>query len=260
MTRPLSVLLGVTALAVAVVTLAAPELLLGPDAMNGSARGTALVMLVVALPAYAVAVIRTRAGSFPAELVLTGITAYLLYNAVMFVFATPFNRLFLLYVAMLGLAIVALVTEALETWRRADAEMQVPPRWVVGYALVVVALNVLVWLAAIVPAVLGDDPQEVLDGTGVATNPVYVQDLAFWLPVLAWLALGAWRGHRPRAALLTAGLVMWVIEGLGVAVDQWWAHHADPSSPVASAAAVPLFLVIAAGALLPAVSALRRIR
>ncbi|WP_395659858.1 hypothetical protein [Nocardioides sp.] len=253
-------LLGAVALAVAVATLAAPGLLRGPDAMDGSAQGTALVMLLVGLPTYAASAVWTRAGSFAGELVLTGVTAYLLYNAVMFVFAAPFNRLFLLYVAMLGLAIAALAHEVLEVWRRADRDMEVPPRWVAGYVLVVVALNALVWLGGVVPAVLGDDPGAVLEGTGVATNPVYVQDLAFWLPVMAWLGIGAWQGHRPRAALVAAGLVMWVVEAVGVAVDQWWAHAADPSSPVASAGAVPLFLAVAVVATVPTAVSLRSAR
>ncbi|MCB0895860.1 MAG: hypothetical protein H6529_05900 [Nocardioides sp.] len=253
-------LLGTVALAVAVATLLAPDVLRGPEAMDGSAQGTALVLLVVGIPTYAVSAVWTRAGSFGAELVLTGVTAYLLYNAVMFVFATPFNRLFLLYVAMLGLALATLVHEVLEVWRRADRSMAVPPRWVAVYVLVVVALNALAWLARVVPAVLGDDPASLLDGTGVATNPVYVQDLAFWLPVMAWLGIGTWQGHAPRAALATAGIVMWVLESVGVAVDQWWAHAADPASPVASSAAVPLFLAVAAVALVPAVVSVRRSR
>ncbi len=254
---PLVVLLGAVALAVAVLTLAAPGVLRGPDAMDGSAQGTALVMLLVGLPAYVVSAVWTRAGSFCAELVLTGVTAYLLYNAVMFLVATPLNRLFLHYVAMLGLAVVTLTHEALEVWQRAAREMSLPPRWVAGYVLVVVVLNALAWLGRIVPALVGDDPGSLLEGTGVATNPVYVQDLAFWLPVMAWLGLGTWQGHRPRAALAVAGLVMWLVEAVGVAVDQWWAHAADPASPVASLGGAWLFLAVALVALVPTVVSLR---
>lgn len=247
------------ALAVAVATLAVPGALRGPDAMNGSAQGTALVMLLVGLPAYVVSAIWARAGSYCAEVVLTGVTAYLLYNAVMFAFATPVNRFFLLYVALLGLALFALVHEVLEVWHRADRVRALPPHWVAGYVLAVAALNALAWLAQVVPATLGDSPGSLLDGTGLTTNPVYVQDLAFWLPAMAWLGIGMWRGHGPRAALATAGLVMWVVEAIGVAADQWWAHAADPTSPVASAAAVPLFLAVAVIGAVPALVALRAI-
>ena len=46
-------------------------------------------------------------------------------------------------------------------------------------------------------------------------------------------------------------LVMYFIEGLGVAADQWYGSAADPTSSVASAAAVPMFLVLAVIGLVP---------
>ena len=49
-------------------------------------------------------------GSVRAVIVWLGATAYLLYNSVMFLFATPFNRLFLLYVAMCALSIWTAIT------------------------------------------------------------------------------------------------------------------------------------------------------
>ena len=47
-------------------------------------------------------------GSARGLAVWMGTAAYLTYNAVMFCFATPFNRLFPLYVAMLSLSVFLL--------------------------------------------------------------------------------------------------------------------------------------------------------
>ena len=249
--------------ALAVVGMAAtglsllPGVLRGPAVMNGSLRGTALVMLVVGVPLLVVAGVGSRRGSARAELVRTGATAYLLYNAVLLVFGTPFNRLFLLYVALLGLAVWTLADAAVHVWQRTVGPPLAVPRWAPGYLAVVVVLNALAWLARVVPAVVTGHPGDLLGGTGLPTNPVIAQDLAFWLPAMGWLALGAWRGHAPRVALAAGGAVFWVVEGLGVAVDQWWGHVADPSSTVASAAAVPLFLALAVVGLLPARALLR---
>jgi hypothetical protein len=187
----------------------------------------------------------------------TGAAAYLVYNAVLFVFATPFNRAFLVYEAMLGLGIVSLAALGSELWRRVSALSAPPPRWVAVFLWSVVGLNLLVWLSAIVPALLAADPRSMLDGTGLPTNPVYVEDLAFWLPAIGWLALGVWRRHPPRTALASAALWFWLVEAIGVAVDQTWGHHAGPASPVASDAAAVLFACTAVVGAVPLVRLLR---
>lgn len=256
MERRLTPALGAVTAAAAALSLL-PGALGGPAVMNGSARGTVLVVLVVGLPLLTLSSVAARRGSLRAELARTGTTAYLAYNAVLLVFGTPFNRLFLLYVAMLGLAVWTLADAAVHVWQRTAGLRMTAPRWTAWYLAVVVVLNAAAWLAKVVPAVAGRHPSDVLDGTGLPTNPVIAQDLAFWLPVMGWLALGIWRGHAPRVALAAAGAVFWVVEALGVAVDQWWGHAADPASPVASAAGIPLFLVLAAAGVLPARALLR---
>src|SRR4051794_8575137 len=84
------------------VMLLDPGVLRGPAAMNGSARGTALTVLVVAAPFLVVSVMAARRGSSLALLTWLGALGMLAYNALMFLFATPFNRLFPLYVACLA--------------------------------------------------------------------------------------------------------------------------------------------------------------
>jgi hypothetical protein len=226
----------------AAATLAWPGLLTGTAVMNGSARGTALVVLVLAVPMLAASLAGLLGPSW-SVVGAVGATSYLLYNAVLLAFATPLNHVFLAYVAMLGLAfwtLVVLVHDIGVGATGGSTEHRVAAVWI----FVVVALNAVAWLAAVVPATLGDHPASVLDGTGLTTNPVYVQDLALWLPAMAWVAVQLWQG---RARLLGAGaLVFWALEGIGVAVDQWWGHAADPTSGVASATAVPLFVVVAA--------------
>jgi hypothetical protein len=107
--------------------------------------------------------------------------------------------------------------------------------------------------------VLDDDPTDWLAGTGLTTNPIIAQDLAFWLPAMAWLGWGVWKARPPMVALAAAGLVFWVLESVGIAVDQWWGHQADPSSTWASAGAVPMFVVLALVGLLPTLRLLRAV-
>ena len=224
----LSWALAAATFAACVVTLTVTDLLSGTPVMNGSAKGTALVALVVAVPVLLISTSRARAGSIRALVVTTGITAYLLYNGVMFIFATPFNQAFLLYAAMLGLALWTLSALSLALWNRVGELVTDVPWWVPAYIWLVVVLNATAWLARVLPATIDDAPMQWLAGTGLTTNPVIAQDLAFWLPVMAWLGWGVWQARPPAVALAAAGLVFWVVESLGVAVDQWWGHRLTP--------------------------------
>jgi hypothetical protein len=254
--------LAVVATAVAVLSLTLPSLLSGVEAAKGSLRGTALVMVCVAVPVLILAMSLTTRGSARGFVVWLGAAGYLLYQAVLFCFATPLNNLFLLYVAYLGLALWSLVT----VLHAADLQAfgarlapAMPMRWITGFALVLVLLNAGAWLVRIVPAVFSRNPASLLEGTGLLTNPVYVQDLAVWLPLLAAAALAGRR--RATWGLLVTGamLAMFVLEGIGVATDQWFGSRADPTSGIASSSMVPAFAAVALIVAVPLVCYLRNI-
>jgi hypothetical protein len=127
---------------------------------------------------------------------------------------------------MIGIAVSIDVDDVA---RRCDRTL--PVRSIAAYLGAVVAINAL---------------SELLDGMGIATVPTYVQDLAFWLPLLT---IGAWLlwHRRPWGFLIAgAGLAFWTVEAATVAVDQWFGHRADPWSDVASNAMVVPFAVMAA--------------
>ena len=256
--RRMTVLLAVVSALAAAGTAFIPPMLTGTAVMNGSARGTALVVLLVAVPALAGSMRAAHRGSIRALAIWLGTVGYLTYNAVMFCFATPFNRLFPLYVAMLSLGVFLLAGLAVHASAvgRVLAASRCPS-WVAVYIWVVVALNSLLWLRGVASAVLADEPTSFLDGTGLTTNPVYVQDLAFWLPVMAWLGYSLARSRRDRLVLIAGGLVFWVVEGLGVAVDQWMGYRADPTTVWASAGAAWLFVATTVIGLIPAWAVLR---
>ena len=251
-----SVALTAVAATAAAATLFGSGALRGTAVMNGSARGTALVALFVAVPLLALSMVAAGRGSARALIAWLGAVTYLLYNAVLFLLATPFNRLFLLYAAMFALAFWSAVTLLHRMDVPAFGERfsaRLPARALATYLAAVAAFNALAWLAQVVPAVLSDQPPAFLVGTGLTTNPIYAQDLSFWIPLTAVTAWWLWR-RRPWGLVIAGALLTnLVVESVGIAVDQAFGHAADPASTVASMAAVPLFVAIATIGLVPLV-------
>ena len=238
-----------------------PGLLKGPAVMDGSARGTALVLVAVALPALVVSMLLAVRGVHRAVITWLSALLFVAYNSVLLLFMTPFNAAFLVYVAMLS-------TSAWALWTLVSAvhveelggrfAPTAPAKAVAWYVWVVVALNATAWLRQVVPALTTSGTPAFLEGTGASTSALYAQDLALWLPLLAvaawWLHQGVARGY----VVVTALLGTLVIESISVAVDQWWGHRADPVSAVASADVVLPFLGLAVVGLIPVVLMLRR--
>lgn len=252
--RLMSALLVAAAAVGAAGTVLDAGALRGPHAMQGSARGTALVLVTLALPTLLVAAERAARGSARGVIVWLGALGYVVYNSVLLLFGTPANRYLPAYIAMLGLGLfaVAALVSAVDLGALDDATWpSLPARGLAAYIGVVVGLNALLWLRGLLPGLDASGAPSYLDGTGLTTSPTYVQDLAFWLPMMA---LGAvWLAQRdPRGVLVAgAGLAMWVLESASVALDQWWGSHADPSSPAVSSTVVPFFAAYAVAGLVP---------
>jgi hypothetical protein len=258
----LSSLLAVVAAAASATMWLWPDLLTGAPAMDGSARGTALVVLVAGVPLLVWSMWATSRGSARAVFVWAGSVAFLLYQSVLYALATPFNPLFLLYEAMLALGIWSAVTLISQVGVRRLPELfdeRAPVRSMAGFLWVAVSLNAAAWLAVVVPALSDTESPAFLVGTGLTTNPIYVQDLAVWLPMMAVAAWWLW--HRDGRGLLLGGamLIAWVLEPLTIAVDQWVGVAADPTATYVSTSVIPIMLGLAMIMAVPAFLFLRSV-
>jgi hypothetical protein len=180
---------SVGALAASAASYSIPDVLGVPPVAQGNPRGTALVIMVLALPSLVTAMFFTRRDSARALVVWLGALAYIVYQSVLVLFATPFNSLFLIYVAMLSAAFWSIVQTVHLVAFRARFDGMLAVRSIALYVAVLAVLNAAVWLRAIISAVRSEQPATFLDGSGVTTNPVFIQDLAIWLPLLI---CGAW--------------------------------------------------------------------
>ncbi len=245
------------------VPLLAPAVLRGPAVTAGNLRGTALVVLAVGLPALVAGAWATARHSARGLVVWLGAQGYVAYQAVLFCLGTPMNRLFLLHVAWLALSVWTLLVTLSQVDVRAWASRAgagLPARGLATAVAAVAVLTALAWLARTVPDAVGPTPGAVLDGSGMTASPVWVQDLAVWVPAAVVVAGWAWR-RRPAGLLgIGAFLVVDAVELLGIASDQWFGARADAGHPdLASAAAVPPFLVGAAVLAVLAVVHLRHV-
>jgi hypothetical protein len=241
-------------IALAVVTTVATGLsafgdtLRGPDVMKGSARGTAIVVLFVTVPFLSASMRSTVRGSVVALLVWLGTVAHILYQSLLFLFGTPFNDVFLLYVAMASLALWSLIVilASIDAGAvRARIEPTLPVRPIAVYVWVIVALNGALWLKMAASGIGAEGTPAFLVGTGLPTNPVYAEDLVFWLPLMAVAAWWLWLRLDRGYVVIGAMLAMWFVESITVAVDQWLGHRADPTSDVATLGGTYLFAALA---------------
>jgi uncharacterized protein (TIGR03382 family) len=243
----LSGALAVITVLAALTPLGARDAMRGPAAMVGSMQGTAIVLLAVTVPLLVVSMIAVSRGRGAWLIGWLGALGSIAYQAVLFLFAVPFNAFFHLYVAMLSLAIwsiIALLGPLPVDRAAARIGAHAPVRLVAGYVLVNAALFLLLWLQATVPAALDPGAPAFLEGTGMTTGTVQVIDLTFTLPLMALAAVLLLR-RRPWGYLLTGALlVMLAIESASIGLDQWVGHAADAASPAVSDALTPAFAVL----------------
>lgn len=187
---------------------------------NWAAQAVATdIVNLIAYPALVLFALLAARGSLRARLAWTGVLGYSVYAYAIYSFDVRFGPLFLVYVAVLGLSIYALIG-ALASFR--DREVQVslaagaPVRFTAGFLVGLGTIFYLLWLSGIVPALLdGTTPSELRE-TGLPSNPVHVLDMAFFLPALVLAGLLLWRRRSLGYVLAPVVLTTATLLGLGI--------------------------------------------
>jgi len=193
-------------------------------AAQGMSQDIVNLIAVVALLVSAYAVSK---GAVKAFLVWSGVLLYLVYAYCIYAFDVHYNRLFLVYVAILGLSLYALVSGVVHLqFDRLHTSFfaATPARLVSSFLLILGILFYLLWLREEIPAlVTGQIPLSITQ-TNVPTNPVHVLDLGLYLPAMLMTAVLLWRrtlwGYLLAGPLLvfstltaTAILVIFLVTG-----------------------------------------------
>ena len=169
--------------------------------------------LLIVSPMWLILAALALRGSLRAYLLWLGVLTFTVYNYVIYTFSIPFGPLFLLWVAVLGMCIYALIGGVTAVDHRAVAAHYTSRRAVTvtaWFLIVIAVLFGLLWLSEDVPALLaGVRPQSVID-MALPTNPVHILDLAFFLPAV--IATGVLLlKRRPFAYTVAPAFIVFLI-------------------------------------------------
>lgn len=212
-----------------------------PPEVVAMLRGYDLVTLVVVVPALALSVLPPWRSTRGARLVWLSVPAYGVYNYAFYVFATAFNSLFLVHVAVFALCVFTLAI-GLSTVDAAGIaagfQARAPVR-VVGTVLIVLAAALTgTWVVnAVRFAVTGALPHESYLVAPIAvTHLGYVLDLALFAPACAVAGVLLWRrrpwGYVSGVVVLLFGTVYQLCYLAALAFQSWAGVPGARSDPV----------------------------
>ncbi len=169
--------------------------------------GQDLFNLVILLPIFVISSILTLRGFVWALPVWLACVAYVLYSYLVLAFGIYFNRLFLVYVALVAFALYGLI--GVIPFIRADAFMNQAKGsratlFLQGLLLLIALLFTVLWLAMIVPSIQADTIPEELVTNRLLTQPVHVVDLAWIMPGMVLTVIAMFRQWSPAYVLAPA--------------------------------------------------------
>ena len=177
-----------------------------------------IVNLAIVMPLMAFFTWRALRGSTASYLVWLGFLTFTVYNYFIYTFSIHFGPLFLVWVAILGTSIFALVGGALSLDANAVANALNfrKERIVAAFLMLTAVLFAILWLSDIVPALVDGSAPAAATDVNLPTNPVHVLDLAFFLPAVAIVGGSLWQRRALGYAAAPAMLVFLAITGLPI--------------------------------------------
>jgi hypothetical protein len=216
----LSVPIAVLGMTGSVIGILLDDRLYGKETSNWAAQAVGQdIANLVAFPALLLMALAASRGSLRAYLGWTGILVYTAYSYAIYAFDVHFGPLFLVWVAVFGLSIYALIggLGSLDPVRISSKFLdRTPARSTSAVLIGIGSVFYLLWLSEIIPPIVTGTVPEALTEAGLPTNPVHVLDLALFLPgaVLAGVLLAR---RRPWGYVL-APVVLVAVAFLAVGI------------------------------------------
>ncbi len=181
--------------------------------------GQDAVNLIVVLPALLISALLAARGSRLSFQVWGGVVFYCVYSYVIYTFGMHFGPLFLVYCAILGFSVYALIYYFRVCGTRAADwyDEKIPAKAVSGFLVLISVAFYVLWLSEDIPALInGTVPKSIVE-SGLITNAVHVLDLSVVLPALLIAAAALWRRRSIGYALAPIALGFVVLMSLALA-------------------------------------------
>lgn len=177
--------------------------------------------LAIIAPLWLFLAVSALRGSLRAYLIWLGVLTFTVYNYVIYAFSIPFGPLFLLWVAVLGLCLFALIggiNSINHEIVKSSFKSQRAGLVVAWFLIVTAVLFGFLWLSEDVPALItGATPKSVVD-LALPTNPVHILDLAFFLPAVLAIGVMLLKGKSLAFTLAPAALVFLILTGIPILI------------------------------------------
>jgi hypothetical protein len=144
---------------------------------------------------------------------------YVVYSYMIDAFEVRFNPLFLVYVALLGCALYALIGGLVMTDMdgiKGRVARHAPVKSVSAFLALLAVTFYAVWLSEAVPAVVAGTVPPSIQQNGTPTNAVHVLDMAWMLPAFLIAAVGLAR--KTALGYTLAGVALTFVVLLALAV------------------------------------------
>ncbi len=173
-------------------------------------RAQDLVNLFIAVPILLVSAILAYRKSLAAYMIWLGDLVFIVYSFILYAFFVHFNAMFLLYSLVLGFAIYLLIYSlaSVDAQKiKASITLSVKIKKIVSiFVIALGGLFYLVWLKDIIPNLLDGKVPSSITEAGLATNGVYVIDIAILLPAL--ILSGYYLIKNKSVGYLLAGMLL----------------------------------------------------
>ena len=192
-------------------------------------KGNDLITLFLVVPLLICALIKIKRGSQRAILLWMGLLDYMLYNFAFYLFGAAFNWFFLIYTALLGLSIFALIFGLASMDMNGITQSirpRMPIKWIAAYMLFVATGLTVIYVMQSLGFIFAGEIPPIVTRTGHPTSIVFALDLTLLVP---FLALGAfWVLRRKAWGFVLAGIctVKGALYTLVLTAGSLWASNA----------------------------------